>query len=503
MAVLRHVIVVVPGIGGSVLIDPDGTPAWDLTAGQLTHAVTSPATLDIGLELTPLRLVDTLTVFRPWWVIPGYDGLIHHLRTGFGSRLRVVDHRPGTDMSADVDVVRVPYDFRLSVAESADVLGRAVIAAVGTSGRQVVVVAHSLGGLVARYWIGPGGGWPHCRALFTLGTPYRGAPRALDWLVNGAGTWGLRSRSATRVLRDWPSVFELAPQYPAVLAAGRPVEPVDLPAEVVRRCGEQAWDGGVGVLARLRAAAQVHADIAAGWERIPEREVPGLSVYFGRGHGTANRAVTRGGRLRVGKKDPQWRGNVGWRGDGTVPAVSAIPAEWSRTPERAWALGERHGSLGSTAAMVGQLKTVQGEDLPLRGSERPESAWAGWDLDEVTAAGQEIDITVEVHRGAHDARDEPGTAATVVLGGRRYPMTAEGQRWRVRVPPPVAGPHEVHVEVTQAWDESSVYGSMPLVVVDPHDPDDLITGDDADTPDSGDDMPASGNHAGVETGSRG
>lgn len=156
---LRHVVVVVPGIGGSVLADPGGIPAWDLTAGQLTHAVTSPATLDIGRELTPLRLVDTLTVFRPWWVIPGYDGLVHHLRTRFGSRLRVVDYRPGVDMPADVDVVRVPYDFRRSVAESADVLGRAVAAAVGTSGRQVVVVAHSLGGLVARYWIGPGGGW--------------------------------------------------------------------------------------------------------------------------------------------------------------------------------------------------------------------------------------------------------------------------------------------------------------------------------------------------------
>ena len=500
MAILRHVVVVVPGIGGSVLAGPGGTPAWDLTAGQLIHAVTSTATLDISRELTPLRLVDTLTVFRPWWVIPGYDGLAHHLRTRFGSRLRVVDYRPDADMPADVDVVRVPYDFRRSVADSADVLGRAVAAAVGTSGRQVVVVAHSLGGLVARYWIGPGGGWPQCRALFTLGTPYRGAPRALDWLVNGAGTWGLRSKSATRMLRGWPSVFELTPQYPAVLMGGNPVEPVDLPAEVVRRCGEPEWDGGVDVLARLRAAAQVHADIAAGWDRIPQDEVPGLSVYFGRGHGTANRAVTRRGRLRVGKKDPQWRGNVGWRGDGTVPAISAIPAEWSRSPERAWALGERHGPMGSTAALLGQLVTVQGEDLPLRGAERPEDPWVGWDLDEVAATGREVDIRVEVHRGAHDTRDEPGAAATVVVGGQRHPMVANGPRWHVRVPPLAAGAHEIHVEVTEAWNGSSIYGSMPLVVVDEHDPDDIIADDHDDTPDTGDDTTGAG--TGAETGSR-
>ncbi|MGH3898743.1 MAG: hypothetical protein ACRDTA_10925 [Pseudonocardiaceae bacterium] len=74
MGVLRHLIVVVPGIGGSALTAPDGTSAWDVTARALTHAVIDPGVLDFDRELVAARLVDTLTVLRPWLVVPGYGG---------------------------------------------------------------------------------------------------------------------------------------------------------------------------------------------------------------------------------------------------------------------------------------------------------------------------------------------------------------------------------------------------------------------------------------------
>ena len=239
MSGLRHLIVVVPGIGGSVLAGPDGRSVWDLRPGALVRDVIDPERLAIDRELTPTGLVDDLAVLRPWLVIPGYGALTRLLRRQFGAGLCVVDHHDGTEVPAAVDVLRVPYDFRRSVEHSADVLGRAVTAAVGDSGRRVVVVAHSLGGLVARYWIGPGGGARHCRALITLGTPHRGAPRALDWLVNGAGVGPLRSPSVTRVLRGWPSVHELLPQYPAVLPAdgGEAVEVDALAPALVRPFG--------------------------------------------------------------------------------------------------------------------------------------------------------------------------------------------------------------------------------------------------------------------------
>jgi hypothetical protein len=481
MGVLRHVVVVVPGIGGSVLTGPDGRSAWDLTARAVTHAVIDPGVLDIDRELVATGLVDTLTVFRPWLVVPGYDGLTRHLRTSFGARLQVVDYREGVPVPGGVDVLRVPYDFRRSVAVSADVLGRAVRAAVGGSGRQVIVVAHSLGGLVARYWIGVCEGWRHCRALLTLGTPHRGAPRALDWLFNGAGVGVLRSGPATRELRRWPSMFELLPQYPAVLRVGEPVEPRALSPGLVRPFGSA--DAGGQVLGRVGEAVKVHEDIAAAWGQVPDGQRPGLVVFFGRGHKTPNWAAVRDGRIRVEKVDPSWRGNVGWAGDGTVPAVSAIPAEFSREPERAQAVPDTHGAMGSTAAVLQHLVTMQGEDLPVRGSaDRPAMPWVGWDVEEVAPAGTQVEIGAQVQHGSNEQRDTVGDAATLVVSGGVdrlvVAMTAGEQGWRAVLPPLAVGLYRVDVEVAGAWHGTSVYASTPLAVVD--------TDTDTDTDTDGD-----------------
>jgi hypothetical protein len=39
---LRHLVVVAPGIGGSVLARLDGTSAWDLRPGALARDVIAP-----------------------------------------------------------------------------------------------------------------------------------------------------------------------------------------------------------------------------------------------------------------------------------------------------------------------------------------------------------------------------------------------------------------------------------------------------------------------------
>lgn len=469
MSGLRHLIVIVPGIGGSVLAGPDGRSAWDLRPRPLARDVIAPEHLAIDRELTPTRLADDLAVLRPWLVIPGYGALTRLLRKEFGSGLCVVDYCDGTGVPARIDVLRVPYDFRRSVAQAADVLGRAVAAAVGGSGRRVVVVAHSLGGLVARYWLGPGGGARHCRALITLGTPHRGAPRALHWLVNGVGVGPLRSLAATRVLRGWPAVHELLPQYPAVLADGRPVEVDALAPGLVRPFGSPT--AGAELLNKAAEAASVHADIATAWAELPEDGRPALLPYFGRGHATLSRASVEGGRLRVAKVDPEWRGNVGWRGDGTVPATSAIPGELSRRPEQAQAVPERHGPMGTTAAVLEKLVTLQGEDIPVRGTDRPPAPWVGWDVDDTIPAGQDTVVGAELHHGAAGPVAGAGRAALLVVtgAGRRVPvqMTLEAEGWRGTLPPLAEDVYRLDVEVKDAWHGSSVFASTPLAVLDP------------------------------------
>lgn len=469
MGVLRHLIVVLPGIGGSVLAGPEGLTAWDVTAGDIPRAVIDPGNLAIERELVPTGLVESLTVLRRWLVVPGYEGLTHHLRRGFGAGLGVVDYSVGEPVPAGTDVLRVPYDFRRSIVESADHLGRAVTAAVGESGRRVVVVAHSMGGLVARYWVGACGGWRHCRGLVTLGTPHRGAPRALDWLFNGVCLGVLRLRAVTRVLRDWPSMYELLPQYPAVLPeVGEPLEPTGLAADLVRPLGSP--HAGAVVLRRAAAAARVHADLAAAWEEIPGGRQPGVWPYFGRGHTTLNRAVVRRGRVRVAKADPEWRSNVGWLGDGTVPAISSIPVELSELPEIAQAVADKHGAMGSTAQVMERLVTMQGEDLPIRVSARPAMPWVGWDADEIVATETEIELGAKLHYGAAGPQNMTGSAATIVVSGAAAPvsagMTLQEQGWRVVLPPLRAGTYQLDIEVKDAWYGTSVYASTPLAVDD-------------------------------------
>jgi pimeloyl-ACP methyl ester carboxylesterase len=118
-------------------------------------------------------------------------------------------------------VVVVPYDFRHCIeqaAERLDAVVRARLDDVDEAARaaRVIVVAHSMGGLVARYWLGPLGRWAWCRALITVGTPHRGASKALDWLVNGVRLCGVRLGGPSRLVWDWPAVAQLLPRYPVV-----------------------------------------------------------------------------------------------------------------------------------------------------------------------------------------------------------------------------------------------------------------------------------------------
>jgi lecithin:cholesterol acyltransferase len=450
---LKYLIVQIPGIGGSVLSNPGSRTAWDVTPTRIARALVRPETLALDRfpHLTPDRLIVTATVIPAVVVLPGYERMVTNLRNWFGAGLKVVDYLPGVPVPADTEVLRVPYDFRRSVREAAEVVARAV----SRVDRDVVVVAHSMGGLVARYWIGPLEGWRRCHGLITLGTPHRGAPQALDWLVNGVRIGPFRHPSATRVLRGWPSVYELLPQYPAVWTEDGPIEPVDLP-------GACFQDEGMA-----RDAVRTHADIAAGWAAIPAHRVPKLVPYFGRGHRTLNRASLVDGGLLVTKEDPEWRGNVGWHGDGTVPAISAIPADLGDRNEVWRAVPDKHGPMGGTPAVMDLLGVLLGDGLPTRGNLVPERPWVGFDLDDTALSGVDIPLGADLL----GAPDGPGSSATVTITGEHVPRTvpfvARDGRWETVLPPLSAGLYEVTVEIKDAWFGASVYGTAPLAVVEP------------------------------------
>ena len=106
-----------------------------------------------------------------------------------------------------------PYDWRLSNRYNGSALAEAIRPrrSAGGAGRggpyadaKVVLVVHSMGGLVARWYIERCDGAEVTRKLITLGTPYRGAGKALEQLVNGVrvgpGTADPRPRGALGLL---------------------------------------------------------------------------------------------------------------------------------------------------------------------------------------------------------------------------------------------------------------------------------------------------------------
>jgi hypothetical protein len=440
VATRKHLVVLLPGIGGSVLEHLDGTTAWDAGFGGIAGLVRDAARLSLAESptLRPVGLIRSRRLLPGWTVIHGYEKVVKGLRDLPGAI--VAPGRPD-DPVPDANVVLFPYDFRASLAQAAERLDAEVRGRLerfgGRPDNRVIVVAHSLGGLVARYWLGPLDGWRVCRALITLGTPHRGAPKALHLMVNGV--LGGRLPAVRALFREWPSVAELLPRYPAVwdTAAGAARYPHELGIDWLTPLAERAYT--------------VHTDIEQAWRQVP-RGTPDVQPRLGWSHRTLNAARWDGTRLSVTKDAPTWLEHPGWRedhGDGTVPAYSAVPVEMSGHSPYGWRVRDRHGPIGS-AAFVAELVEFYERyaDIgPIRGEDRP--AALGLDLDEQYTAGEPVPLRVTMHG---DGVDSTGATMSAALRPAGSPavldpvrLTRDRDAWVGAFTPPGPGLYDVVV----------------------------------------------------------
>jgi pimeloyl-ACP methyl ester carboxylesterase len=444
---LRHLVLVVPGVLGSVLSDVNGGVAWGAGLGDLARTMRWPSALSLAEHpgLVPSGLLPTIKLIPPF-VVPGYDQLVRRIGAAF-DRVQVDLACPGRNRNLSADVVLYPYDFRIGVPAAAEQLKAEIGIRLGglpvaARRRRVIVVAHSLGGLVARYWLGPLGGWPDCRALITVATPHRGVPKALDWLLNGVRVKNVLLRSVTEVLQEWPSSYDLLPSYPAVLSQAQPTRMARAlrPLELDAIAGSQLGP-------RVRRAAQTSDEITAAWAALGERsDTPDVIAVLSRRHPTPNRAVLVGGQLFVTRADPEWLPHCGWRGDGTVPASSAIPAEFDGTQGRLREVSDRHQAMASSSAIIDILRWYarSGETSPADGcpgllvTEPPAPARLDLELDEIAPVGESASVVGSLPDGLTAAGAE--LRLTVRRQAARAPAFSRrsmlsGTRWQVTVPP--------------------------------------------------------------------
>lgn len=352
---MGDVVVLLPGLTGSVL-RKDGKDLWGPSAGALLKAALSrggrlaPLVLredpldrdDLGDGVVATRLFPDVHLLPGLWKIDGYSRVAATLKKAF-------------DLREGGNYFEFPYDWRRDARVAARQLARrahdwlaAWRASSGNADARLVLVAHSMGGLVARAFLELFEGWRTTRALVAFGTPFRGSPNAVDALCNGVRMGPLGLVDLTVLTRSCTSVHQLLPVYAVVdRGSGRLVRvtQASLPNLDPARAA-----AGLAFHQELDRAAGDHASSSEYRER-------GHLVFpvVGIGQETAQSVQLAEGRVETLAS----LGGEDLSGDGTVPRVSATPPERGHERREMYA-GTRHAALQSAEATLTHLVGLVG-----------------------------------------------------------------------------------------------------------------------------------------------
>jgi pimeloyl-ACP methyl ester carboxylesterase len=406
---MRDLVVILPGITGSILGDGSvaGTPdLWNVSGRAIWSFLTDrggtlhrlavprhdPRQPPPETGVAPTGLIRGVHGVFGLAKIDGYQVLVDALR----SRFDVVvgswsDQQPA-------GLLAFPYDWRLSNRASAlafDTGIRDKLAAwrdaTGEPEAQLILVAHSMGGLVARYWLEVLEGWRETRALVTFGTPYRGSVDALNYLANGYKKPFL---DATKVLLSCPSVYELLPIYRSVLYDSTWHRPRELTLPV---CDPDLADQAAEY---VQAAGEFHDEIRS---KVGEhqndpayRQSYARVPFVGFRQSTRQSAVLAGGALTTNDDIPAWIEDDVAGGDGTVPQVSALPIEMESSFGVTFVAG-RHSGLHNIASalddLVERLRQSQSKSLgDIQGSYTPATSAIDLVVDDAYLADEAVRV---------------------------------------------------------------------------------------------------------------
>jgi pimeloyl-ACP methyl ester carboxylesterase len=356
MTTPTDVVVVLPGILGSTLRHR-GHLVWAPSAGSAMRAIAT-----FGRSLRDLRLPDGIGDEHPgdgvepaglmpdlhvlpgiWTPIKGYDRLLERLRSlGYREPVDDPEAPPG-------NLLAVAYDWRLSNRYNAQRVARIVELALQRwrdqggpyADAQVSFVCHSMGGLIARWYIEHCGGAETTRKLITLGTPYRGAAKALEQLVNGVrkgvGPLGL---DLTGLIRGMPSMYQLLPEYACLESGGELAKTTEV--------GLPDLDAGM-VTDGMRFHAQL-ADAEAG----RPASLAATHAIIGIQQPTATTARLVRGRVEL----VETYRSEDLYGDATVPIVAASRADIPMDSPLLRRVPDQHGNLQRNVAALDELEGI-------------------------------------------------------------------------------------------------------------------------------------------------
>jgi len=438
---MPDVVVLIPGITGSVL-RKDGEVVWGYSAASIAKALFTqggameralalphddPAVEDLGDGIVADALMPDLHLLPGIWKIDGYGKVAEAIRTNF-------------KITEGGNFFSFPYDWRRDNRVAARKLAKVAHRwlshwrkSSGNADAKLILVAHSMGGLVSRYFLECLEGWKITRALVTFGTPYRGSLNALDGLANGLKKGPLELSTLARQLT---ALYQLLPIYPCYDAGNgslvRVGEAIDIPNV------DPAKAAGALIFHRdIEAAAAANKYLSA-------YQVDGYRLYpvVGVAQQTSLSARLAGGKLEMLRT---YEGKA-LGGDGTVPRFSAIPVEMSHDPAGAIYAGTRHGSLQNADNMIAHLTgLLSGFEINLGDFRKPKAQLA-LEVDDVYFRREPITVR------AHATREAMKLHATLWRSGYSQPVamadmrpSSEGDCCVVDFAPPGPGAYRVTV----------------------------------------------------------
>jgi pSer/pThr/pTyr-binding forkhead associated (FHA) protein/pimeloyl-ACP methyl ester carboxylesterase len=290
----RRPVVFVPGYMGSELW-LGGERIWPnvkaLLANPEVYRWPSAGTIEAR------QLVSDVIVIPGFIQIDRYQALSDFLCTELG-------------YEAGKDLLEFPWDWRLDPRVAAMQLCDKITAwrdRVKEAELPITIISHSLGCLVARYYVEKLDGYSVVNRMVMLGGTHGGMPKALE----AFGAFGKQpliyglAEPFQRVIASAPSVYSMLPTYPAVFDSFK--NPIDLYHDD-RWCPEE-YRG------HLQNATEFRRELGT------KCRVPSICI-FGYGIQTATRAILEN-RNKSGGWD-QIRFIQECKGDGTVPEESAM-----------------------------------------------------------------------------------------------------------------------------------------------------------------------------------
>ena len=203
----RQPVIVIPGFMGSTLFSGH-KKIWP----DVKRFSKNPEFLQLpeNLDLQARGLVSEIVVVPGLVKLDAYNRLLQYLNESLLFEL-------------DRDLFAFAYDWRRDLRHAARQLGEQIASweeQADLSHGKFVLVAHSAGALVARYYVERMGGRHHVDRLILIGSPNLGSLKTLSSMLTGQGLlpFGARKERLRDVLGTFPAAYQLLPSAPSVFS---------------------------------------------------------------------------------------------------------------------------------------------------------------------------------------------------------------------------------------------------------------------------------------------